>query len=197
MIIPSPGTAALEHPGVEMFCNGRRLRLKNICVAPRQLLPSWHLHIDNGVFYPHKWERKISKQSAYKDWVSLPCQEQNMQVTWSVNNLLLHFPFSGNRTFTFWIQILKPWIFTGCIDSRCNIYFCQFQCIGENMIMINSRVVWLWKQLIWREGRPLPDLQHSCETSVTPAFLYLQDFQERYFEMNISRRALAWLLTVG
>ena len=62
MIIPSPGTAALEHPGVEMFCNGRRLRLKNICVAPGQLLPSWHLDIDNDVFYPHKWERKILKQ---------------------------------------------------------------------------------------------------------------------------------------
>ena len=72
MIIPSPGTAALEHPGVEMFCNGRRLRLKNICVAPGQLLPSWHLDIDNGVFYPHKWEDLKAKCIKRLSFFALP-----------------------------------------------------------------------------------------------------------------------------
>ena len=89
---------------------------------------------------------------------------------------------------------VQPWIHTGCIewiDSRCSIVSYKFTSFLKTNLRIiegslgalriitgclktilgiikDSLGAWLWMQLIWREGRQLPDSPHSCETSVRP-----------------------------
>ena len=94
---------------------------------------------------------------------------QNVQVTWTVNNLLCTFratiaPFSDL------CQAFEPhrlhWMNWPQVQHRIfsSIPIHYF----EMRIVKDSRGVWLWMQLILREGWPLPGCPHSCGTSVTP-----------------------------